>query len=352
MGTFSGVWPRYARFWTDGDAPALDGTADADVGRDTLKGIVGWLESLADADPLAFEGFRALSPMNEPGHLAGLYDGDPPVRTDRATFLPPLPRDKADRYLAEMNGRLGRGRTAVPDGNHLRVLYWLKDAVDTFRRSRLPSLGKEIHVNVHESLFASDDLPDPAPDADYGDNANAMRVVGSWWRSATSPDERRTWAVLDVHHYHAWGPECSGTVEGPPSGRYACGDAAVRAEVLSRCVSWASSVYRPAVEAECERGLRLASAEFSAGTHHSVRHACADASTLRLALEGQVDDARGAGVELFWWSYKLPYGGAFRRAWSLRHLLYVLGVLGSPDEGPFHCGDHVRPPGEPEDASI
>lgn len=352
VGTFSGVWPRYARFWSDGDAPALDGTAETDVGRDTLKSIVSWLESLAVSDPAAFEGLRALSPMNEPGHLAGLYDGDPPIRTDRETYLPPLPSDVAKKYLAEVNGKLGKGRTAVPDGNHLRVLYWLNDAVETFRKSKLPGLGKELHVNIHESLFAPDDLPDPTPDADYGDNTNAMSVVGSWWRSATRPDERKTWAVLDVHHYHAWGTECSGTVEGAPSGRFACGDAGERKEVTSRCLSWASGVYRPAIEAECEGGLRLASAEFSAGTHHSVRHACNDASTLRLMLEGQVADARGADVELFWWSWKLPYGGAFRRAWSLRHLLYVLGVLGSPDEGPFHCGDHVRPPGEPEDASI
>ena len=66
----------------------------------------------------------------------------------------------------------------------------------------------------------------------------------------------------------------------------------------------------------------------------------------------QVKAAEEADVELFWWSYKMPYGGAFRRAWSLKHLLYLLGVLPKPDEEEFHCGDHVPPLGEPADGSL
>ena len=73
---------------------------------------------------------------------------------------------------------------------------------------------------------------------------------------------------------------------------------------------------------------------------------------IALELVSQVEAANEADVELFWWSYKMPYGGAFRRAWSLKHLLYLLGALPKPDEGSFHCGDHAPPPGEPEDGSI
>ncbi|KAL7536458.1 hypothetical protein ACHAXR_010226 [Thalassiosira sp. AJA248-18] len=350
-GTFSGVWPRYSRFWTHGDLPATDNNQQPDVGRTVLKDFIEWLESLADSDPMAFEGLRALSPMNEPAHLAGLYNGKEPVRSDRETFLPPLTPDMAQKYLSELNEGLDSQPqlTKVPDGNHLRVFLWIRDAIDTFRQSKLPSLGKELHVNVHESLFPADVLPKTK--SDYGLNTASMKVFGAWWRAATTAEERSKWAVLDIHHYHAWGPECSGAVEGPPTGRYACSDEETKAQVLGQCATW-SQVYRSALESECEKGLRLASAEFSASTHHSVRHACNDLSTLKMMLESQVNVAKSVDVELFWWSYKMPYGGAFRRAWSLKHLLYLMGVLPQPDEAVFHCGDHTPPPGEPRDGSI
>lgn len=353
IGTFSGVWPRYARFWTHGDVPALDDGQKPDVGRRLLKDFIAYLENLAVKDPHAFKGFRALSPMNEPAHLAGLYNGKKPIRTDRETFLPPLPSDIAEKYLQELNSGLESKPqlTKVPDGNHLRVLLWLRDAIDAFRQSSLPSMGKELHVNVHESLFPSDVLPKQEPKSDYGLNQAPMKVFGAWWRASTTADERAKWAVLDIHHYYAWGPQCSGTVEGPPTGRFACSDAEQRELIIGRCGTWAS-VYRSTLENECEKGLRLASAEFSASTHHSVRHACNDVTSLKLMLETQVDVAANADVELFWWSYKMPYGGAFRSAWSLKHLLYLLGVLPQPDEEIFHCGDHVKPLGEPEDGSI
>ena len=340
IGTFSGVWPRYARFWTHGDVPATD-RGEPDVGRDLWRGFLAWLESLATDDPLAFRGLRAVSPMNEPAHLAGLYNGADPVRTDRATFLPPLPAPRAAAYLAELNAGDGdgdaragtavaaAGRATVPDGPHLRVLLWLGDAVEAFRRSTLPARGKELHVNVHESLFPADVLPEEAPDtADHGLAAAALRVVGAWWRRATTAEERAAWAVLDVHHYHAWGAQCAGAVEGRPAGRYACADAAAREEVLGRCAGWAR-VYRATLEGECGPGLRLASAEASAGTHHSVRHACNDATTLERMLEYQVRAAEEADVELYWWSYKMPYGEApaARRA---RRFASRRGRPGSP----------------------
>eukprot|EP00986_Skeletonema_menzelii_P019720 scaffold29018_cov166-Skeletonema_menzelii.AAC.2 len=353
IGTFSGVWPRYSRFWTHGDVPALDKGETPDVGRQILKNFIAYLESLAVKDPHAFRGFRALSPMNEPAHLATLYNGNPPIRTDRETFLPPLPSDKAAEYLNELNAGLESKPqlTKVPDGNHLRVMLWLRDAIDAFRQSSLPSMDKELHVNVHESLFPSEVLPKQEIKSDYGLNQAPMQLFGAWWRASTTPEERAKWAVLDIHHYYAWGPQCSGAVEGPPAGRFACSDDENRELVIGSCGAWAS-VYRSTIEKECEVGLKLASAEFSASTHHSIRHACNDVTTLKMMLETQVRMAATADVELFWWSYKMPYGGAFRSAWSLKHLLYLLGVLSQPDEELFHCGDHIPAKGEPEDGSI
>ena len=295
---------------------------------------------------MAFSGLRALSPMNEPAHLAGLYNGPKPIRTDKDTFLPPLPAKLASSYLRELNDKQ-KGLTQVPDGNHLRVFMWLRDAVNQFRQSKLPSLGVELHINVHESLFPTPILPKYKDKAKSG----ALAVFGAWWRATTSSDERASWAILDIHHYHAWGDLCSGTVEGPPTGKYACSDEAARNDVLGKCSQWAS-IYRAMLEEECEPGLKLASAEFSASTHHSVRHACNDVSTLKTTYEMQVQAATQANVELFWWSYQMPYGGSFRNAWSLKHLLYLLGVLDKPDEGSFHCGNHIPPDGEPLDASI
>jgi len=352
IGTFSGVWPRYSRFWTHGDVPATDNTKP-DVGRALLKDFIGWIESLAVDDPVAFQGVRAIGPMNEPAHLAGLYNGKEPIRTDRETFLPPLPPDMAQKYLSELNEGLDSQPllTQVPDGHHLRVFLWLRDAIDVFRQSKLPSLGKEIHVNVHESVFPADVLPKQEHKSDYGLNTASMQVFGAWWRASTTTEERSKWAVLDIHHYMAWGDECAGAVEGFPTGRYACSDKETKAQVLGKCATW-SQVYRSALEKECGEGLRLASAEFSASTHHSVRHACNDLPTLEMMLESQVNAAKNADVELFWWSYKMPYGGAFRSAWSLKHLLYLMGVLPQPDEEGFHCGDHIPPLGEPRDGSM
>ncbi|KAK1736411.1 asparaginase [Skeletonema marinoi] len=191
--------------------------------------------------------------MNEPAHLATLYNGNPPIRTDRETFLPPLPLDKAAEYLNELNAGLESKPhlTKVPDGNHLRVMLWLRDAIDAFRQSSLPSMGKELHVNVHESLFPSEVLPKQEIKSDYGLNQAPMQLFGAWWRASTTPKERAKWAVLDIHHYYAWGSQCSGAVEGPPTGRFSCSDEEQRELVIDNCGAWAS-VYRSTIEKECE----------------------------------------------------------------------------------------------------
>jgi hypothetical protein len=286
--------------------------------------------------------------MNEPAHLAGLFNGPNPKITNRKTFLPPLPPKVASNYLLELNADILQQTnttvlTEVPDGAHLRVLLWLRDAVHVFRSSNLTAHGKELHVNLHESIF-----DESVAGTDYYKQA---QIFGAWWRATTTPTERKTWAVFDGHHYQAWGGECQGSIEGPPTSSYACSDSVTRDIVFAKCAEWPFQ-YRAAMEGECGIGLRLASAEFSASTHHSVRHACNDVTTLRMMLETQIKMAKLANVELFFWAYKMPYGGAFRYAWSLKHLLYLLGVLPKPDEELFHCGDHIQPPGEPKDSSI
>mmetsp|Transcript_7727 Transcript_7727/g.10546 ORF Transcript_7727/g.10546 Transcript_7727/m.10546 type:complete len:641 (-) Transcript_7727:205-2127(-) len=345
IGTFSGVWPRWSRFWTHGDAPAMDDSNKKDVGRELFQNFISWVESLATEDPKAFEGLRGVSPMNEPAHLAGLYFGEEgdPIFDPSEEFLPELPEEMAESFLAELNDNCeGYKCTKIPNGNHLRVLLWLRDATETFRSSSLPSLGKQMHMNIHESVFSFSDFK-----ALYDDPEKVkMHTIASWWRGITTPEERKTWAILDVHHYHAWDEGCSGTSDGPPFGNYTCSDHSAKMETLSRCASWAL-VYRKAVDKECGKGTKLASAEFSASTHHSVLRACNDVGTLRQTYKLQTESARDADVELFWWSYKMPYGGAFRNAWSFKHLMFLLGVLHHPDESNYAC-NHIAAEGEPK----
>lgn len=48
----------------------------------------------------------------------------------------------------------------------------------------------------------------------------------------------------------------------------------------------------------------------------------------------------------------MPYGGAFRNAWSFKQLMYLMGVWDEPDERLYDCGEHVVTPDEPHDLSF
>ena len=79
---------------------------------------------------------------------------------------------------------------------------------------------------------------------------------------------------MDMHHYHAWKPACHGASD--RQGKYTCGNVAQRDDALARCTSWATHAFVYSLDEECRPGARLASAEFSASTHHLVPHACND----------------------------------------------------------------------------
>jgi hypothetical protein len=354
-GTFSGVWPRWPLFWTHGDQPATDGDSDPkqkmDVGRQLWKEMVEWVESL---DSFTLQGLEGLSPMNEPAHLAGIFANG--KGEDYGPFLPPLPSHMAKEYrnklqqatittaaAAALKNNNDGTLTTVPDGPHLRVLKWLDDAVDVFRQSSLPKKGVQLMMNIHESVLEAKVLPPHDGDDEGGRHPGAMRVIGAWWRGVTSATERSTWAVLDLHHYHAWEPNCMGASDGHFDANYTCSKVEERKDALERCSGW-SAVYREAIDKECGPGALLMSGEMSASTHHSVRHACNDIPTLRASYQYQVEAAKDAEVDLYWWSYKMPYGGAFRPAWSFKQFLYLMGVLPRPDESNYYCGDHVATP--------
>lgn len=350
IGTFSGLWPKWPRFWTHGDHPE---DLEIDVGRKLFKGTVDWMERLADVDPIAFSAVRGISSMNEPAHLAGLFGSGASSHPTKQSFLPDLPTDIAKSFLHKINQPQSHPNvpnfTIVPDGTHLRVLLWLTDSVKIFRESKLPDLGKEIHVNIHESIFH----PSVISIVDGTNNDLALastQLIASWWASITTPKERSSWSILDMHRYHAWDHDCQGTVDGGSDlGSYVCSDETGRNAILDKCAMWASSIYRKSIDDECGPGAKIVSAEFSAATHHLVKHACNDITTLRATYTKQVHAAQQANVELFWWSFKMPYGGSFRNAWSFQHLMYLLGVVNRPDEPTFDCNQHIPTKDEPMD---
>lgn len=329
IGTFSGVWPRRSIFWEYDDPENVEN----DLGRGLLHDFFTWVTSLRDSDPLAFEGIGGITPMNEPGHLAGLF-GPGSANPNVKSFLPSLPDNIAKDFLSELG--TGKSDISVPDGPHLRVLKWQSDAIDAFRTTTLADDGIDLYVNVHESVFTPSLAPKGLDEDEKLEFATA--IFGAWWAKATTPEERASSIVLDMHRYHAWGPSCQGTVDGPPSGNYTCGDEIATAETLGRCASWAG-VYRQVMDEQLGEGARLMSAEFSASTHHSVLHSCTDTTTLRHTYLAQVEAANDHEVELFWWSFKMPHGGMFRPAWSFKHFLHRLGVEGfGPDESEIVCG--------------
>mmetsp|Transcript_3501 Transcript_3501/g.6967 ORF Transcript_3501/g.6967 Transcript_3501/m.6967 type:complete len:604 (-) Transcript_3501:67-1878(-) len=325
IGTFSGVWPRWSLFWQH-DQPE---NPTEDFGRRTLREFFAWVESLAETDPDAFAGLGGITPMNEPGHLAGIF-GPGSWHPDKPTFIPNLPDDLQQEYLHHVL------QDSIPAGPHLRVLKWQSDAVELFRQTKLPQ-HMDLNINVHESILTKA-LTDNDENDVGGRHPAATQLIATWWKHVTTATERAQWAVLDMHHYHAWEPQCQGTTTGH-DGSYTCGDVETAAQVLRECSSWAQ-VFRNAMD---EPTARLSSGEFSASTHHSVLESCVDTTTLTLSYHEQVQAAQEAAVDLYFWTWKMPYGGAFRPAWSWTELMYRLtNGEGLADESIIPCGGYEK----------
>lgn len=353
-GTFSGVWPRRPIFW-DYDMPK---NPDKDIGRTIYRNFIDWIETL---DQGATAGLGGITPMNEPAHLNGAF-----------SYVPSLSNYVSQSYMKELkqndpshhhyrNNKL----VSVPDGPHLRVLKWQSDAVSYFRKSSLPSKGIECVVNIHESLFGSNVAPNDANEPG-GLNPQVCGVIAAWWRGITVGQERSAWAVIDLHHYHAWTAECQGSIGGisDGTGTYQCGNKQQTESVLSICTQWVN-VYRKAFDEQLQddddgqgsssNKAKLVSGEFSASTHHTLLQSCRDNWTLRKTYRMQLDAATESQVDLFFWAWKMPYGGAFRSAWSLKQFLYLMSTDGNdvvvpttnsssttyfsqPDKSPLQCG--------------
>jgi len=256
-GTYNGVWPSLPMFWMFNDTIGNGQTTLRHAGQLVSQALIDWVDTFNSVD---MKGIVGLTLMNEPAHQL-------------ASASPPW-------------------------ASQLDVLAWLEESSGRFRHSRLPSRGVKLYVNVIETAFHNFDA-----------------TVGKWWNSKFSSEERNTWAVIDRHHYNAWGGStCSGrTVSG---GAYYCDQPLeeINKTIHSCTESFAASF------SNVFTGLKAAS-EWSLGTFDQARFACTDQATNHVLLQEQLRSLTAHGIESFFWTWRMPYGPTFEPGWSLKSIL-------------------------------
>jgi len=276
-GTYNGVWPLPPMFWTANATVGKAGVPLTEVGLWVAKAMVDWVEGLPHEELGVVGGITF---MNEPAHMANI------------------------------NRKAGNPFTKSDD----QVLAWVKQSSDLFRKSTLPQKGVKLYINLIETSVN-----------------NFAGVIPAWFAETFSEHERRNWAVLDIHWYSAWsGSICSGRAIAK-NDRYLC----------DQPIEDVRAIFRGCVEEAAERlgrgtdGLKACS-EFSLGTFEDAVLACDDDDILHMLLEEQVDVMQRHNIEGFFWTWRMPYGPVFERAWSLK---YIAGLERlSP---PFACGGPV-----------
>jgi len=255
QGTYNGVWPSPPVFWLENSTIGNRSVTLTQAGHMIVEKMVEWVESLPATERMAVTG---LTLMNEPAHLSAWQDW----------------------------------------ASEVQVLEWLATASDTFRSSTLPSAGTRAYMNLIGTAFE-----------------DFWSTVPAWWNKTFSQSEQHTWAVMDVHHYGAWGGSwCSGRTVG--GGAYFCDQPLDEIEdVMKSCVSDFTDQMT-----EHFPGLKSCS-EFSLGTFDQARFACTDKAVTRQYLQTQVRAFNEAQIEPFFWTWRMPYGPSFEAGWSLKHAL-------------------------------
>lgn len=144
--------------------------------------------------------------------------------------------------------------------------------------------------------------------------ADAQQTLPKWVSNTFSAQERRDWAVIDLHWYTAWsGDTCSGRVVS--GGGYFCDEPIEHIrERLRGCVDYFGRAF-----STYTNGLKACS-EFSLGTFEDAVLACNDEELLRMFLDEQVRAFRIHDITAFFWTWRMPYGPTFQRGWSLKHI--------------------------------
>lgn len=173
-GTYNGIWPKAPKFWAAKDR---QGHQVYEYNFQTIFGqLIQWAAELKTNNYQAFMALEGLTPMNEPAHLMGIPD----VLCDKASWGITKPEE---------------------------VLKTLAIGIADFRKSILPANKIKLYMNVIETMY-------PPVGANSKLEDMPFYKIGKWWTdpktTALSERDKDTgWAVLDIHHYEAWNPECN-----------------------------------------------------------------------------------------------------------------------------------------------
>jgi hypothetical protein len=284
-GTFNGIWPLQPEFWNTG----LDSNNTPiyqDNFQTIFQNLITWAESLYTmSDKTYAAGLGGLTAMNEPAHLMGI----PPARCTNGSW----------------------GITSYQD-----VLDTLALAVKDFGQSSLPAHNVKLYMNVIETMF---------PTTMTGEQIYS--VIGTWWNSITTSNDRQTWAVLDLHHYFAWDGKCNSCLQ-----NYVTNGVIQQAgfDQMKQCSDdWYLTIREKLGLSSMDR---FATTEFSASANSDTYQSCASGNaqpttpqnyeTYRNAvLQYQIDDAKQADIDLYFWTWTIPYNDNFQHEWSLTNIL-------------------------------
>ena len=283
-GTYNGVWPLQPAFWDTG----LDSNGQPIYQQNfqtIFTNLISWTESLYTLPDQSYaNGLGGLTAMNEPAHLLGIPQA-----------------------------RCTQGSWGI--SSYQNVLDTLSLAVSDFGQSSLPAHGVKLYMNVIETMFPTTMTA-----------TEQYSVLGNWWRSVTTANARQTWAILDIHHYFAWDPTCNTCLQDHVSNGIIT--PAGFAQMKQCSDSWYLTI---------RSNLRftaqdlLATSEFSASANQDTFQSCASGKSQPISpsnyqayrnaiLQYQINDAKQAGINAYFWTWMIPYNDNYQNEWALYNI--------------------------------
>ncbi|MCC2644995.1 MAG: symbB, partial [Burkholderiales bacterium] len=234
------------------------------------------------------------------------------------------------------------------------VLSTLAYAVKKFENTpELTNNNIKLYMNIIETMYDEKTI-------------NPFQNIGTWWKSITSQNERSKWAVLDIHHYIAWGKDCNdvftakqldltsdGQIKWKGPGytnpvyktdslgdlplyltRIKKNDGSLSYSIneagftqIKACSNWFLNIRN---ELGLSREDKLAASEFSAGTNADTFNSGASgvgtivptnfAKYRNEFLQEQVMNANKEGITAIFWTWAIPYNSNFQNEWSFSNI--------------------------------
>lgn len=282
-GTYNGVWPNPPRFWTTGldndGKPIYQKNFQVIVGN-----VIAWASSLSTrSDKSYIDGLAGISPMNEPAHLMGIP-------------------------IARCDSNSSWGITSYNE-----VLDTLALSVADFKNSSLPSQHIKLDMNIIETMFPTT----------LSEN-QIYSTIGSWWENITTESERKTWAIMDIHHYIAWDNNCNQCLMKYVTANMITTEGFNQVKI---CSSWFLTLRG---KLGLSQDSLLSTSEFSAATNSDTDLSCASGKVAKpyttpinyadyrnYFLEQQIKNAKKANIQTYFWTWMIPYNKNYQNEWAL-----------------------------------